>query len=856
MNDYQNSPLWEQAFSHKEDGFDAQRNSLKTAFDKFHDRVALLVAQIHKDLPSLTVHDISHIDALWWTASEIAGSSYPLNPAEAFILGGAFLFHDAAHCIAAYSGGIEEIRALPEWKDFAAKSGATAEELTPGTEQFQLVLFDTLRTLHPKQAGKLAKRTWKAPGDSTGLYLIPDDELREAYGDAIGQVAESHWKSPHELESLNHSRINPPACLHPAQWGVDILKLSALLRTADAAHIDAERAPRFLIALVQPGGSSLAHWQFQTKLHKVKRDPDISRNDLLITGSSFSSSEQDAWWMAYDASRMIDEELRAVDRLLLDLHRDRFAARSVAFSYCPEAFARNVPADGWQPVDTSIKITDIKSMVERFGGEKLYGNDPAVALRELLQNAVDAIHACRNLGGLGDEEGAIEVSFNDAPEGHWLHITDTGIGMSRYVLTEVLLDFGRSLWRSAELQGEWSGLYASGFEAIGQFGIGFFSVFMLGERVRVITQRYETKEGDANSQWLLEFTAGTNKRPILRTPSVNEKLKRHGTRVSVLVSREKLQELCPRTIQWRHDLPRITFPQACARLAPALDIDLYVLMPGKNRRCVVKANDWLLLPPLELLKRVGPGHFMNADENKFGNWSHLTNLQDSAGRIMGRCAVRPHKYGDKAGVGVVKGLLAGTVQGVAGVVFANSQNDLARKTAVPDISLLAIQQWAEAQKKSLLGHGQIHEEVSALLARFGANHEGLTLGQLGGQTVTYEEFVDALKETPMIMVYEGVVEHDSDDDVRKSDFDNSFVPDHLLLELAEHNALDWLGLINGNSVCRDSWSLDAAIEAAITKAWGEVDWDGGSKAVGYVDGTEIVRSCRIATRVEKDEEIA
>ena len=106
MADYQLSPLWQQAFLHQDDGLDVQRDILMTAYTEFRKRVSLLVAQIHKDMPSLTVHDITHIDALWWTASEIAGPDYPLNPAEAFVLGGAFLLHDAAHCMAAYPGGI------------------------------------------------------------------------------------------------------------------------------------------------------------------------------------------------------------------------------------------------------------------------------------------------------------------------------------------------------------------------------------------------------------------------------------------------------------------------------------------------------------------------------------------------------------------------------------------------------------------------------------------------------------------------------------------------------------------------------------------------------------------------------
>lgn len=233
MNDYRRAPLWQSAFAEQNDGLQDQRTKLVTAYAECRERVSLLVGQIHKDMPDLTVHDISHIDALWWIASEIAGEGYPLNPAEAFVLGGAFLLHDAAHCRVAYPGGIDEIRALPEWREFAAGKG----DLEPGTSAFQMVLFDVLRSLHPKQARQLASLSWQAPGDPTPLFLLSHDELRMAYADAIGRLAESHWWSPHELETFDQQRLTAPACLHPATWDVDLLKLAVLLRTADAAML-------------------------------------------------------------------------------------------------------------------------------------------------------------------------------------------------------------------------------------------------------------------------------------------------------------------------------------------------------------------------------------------------------------------------------------------------------------------------------------------------------------------------------------------------------------------------------------------------------------------------------------------
>jgi hypothetical protein len=868
MSDYRQSPLWKSAFAERDDGFNDQREKLAAAFAEFRERVSYLAGEIHKDMRDLTVHDISHIDALWWVASEIAGDDYPLNPAEAFVLGGAFLLHDAAHCVAAYPGGIKEIRALSEWQEFSA--GIGAEELQPGTQSFQLMLFEVLRAMHPRQARKLPTLCWSEPDNSTPLYLLPHDELRATYGDVIGQLAESHWWSPHALESFGRAVITAPVCLKPASWQVDMLKLAVLLRTADAAHLDAERAPRFLLALVQPGRASLAHWQFQVRMSQVKRDEAPERHDLRLSASSFPVQEQAAWWLAYDAARLIDKELRAGDQLLLDQGRPRLAARRFSAASSPEDFARAVPTQGWQPVDAGIKISDVRSLVDRFGGEKLYGDEPIAALRELLQNAIDAVHACRKLGGLGEEEGWIEVAIENVPGGHWLHVTDTGIGMSRYVLTDVLLDFGRSLWRSGDLRGEWSGLRASGFEAIGQFGIGFFAVFMLGERVRVATRRYEAKEGES-SQWLLDFPAGTVVRPVLRVPDEKEALPRHGTRVSVFMTEARLRDLCLAVNPLFKQAVSMTFAQTCAWLAPAADVDLYVRDGDAERECVVKANDWLTLSAVDLLRRIAPGDFSGEDPDRFGLWSHLLEIHREDGVVAGRCAVVQtnlwFRHG-RLGVGVIKGLRAGEVNGLAGIVFTKPQTDLARRDAVPDICLLDLQRWAEQQKRILAnqpryrrsdegafviespisGSSELEEGISGLLAAIGASHPGLSLGNLAGRPASQEKLVAHLGQSTELLVVEGEVEYDEDDDVLPREFRDNFEPSPALLELTPVRVPDWLSQIDDGSISRDTWSLESVLQEALIHAWGEVVWQEMNREVGTVDYHSIMRKCRVATK--------
>ncbi|MCP1482972.1 hypothetical protein J2Y88_005283 [Pseudomonas chlororaphis] len=849
MEDYKKSPLWKQAFDLKKDEYTSQRNFLISAFKEFRERVSILVAQIHKDMPSLTVHDITHIDALWWTASEITGPDYPLNPAEAFVLGGAFLLHDSAHCIAAYPGGIEEIKKLPEWEVYCAKLKLDPTLLIKGTDQFQQVLFEVLRALHPTQARVLARQSWSIPGDSNPLFLLPQDDLRRAYSEVIGLIAESHWHYPHQLELLNHKKIMPPACLHPAPWTVDVLKLALILRTADAAHIDSQRAPRFLQALVNPEGFSLTHWNFQSRINKPKRDPDLARQELCFSGTSFPVEEQESWWMAYDTARMVDSELRAADRLLLDFHRAQFAVRSVANSHSSENFSKNIPTDGWHPVDTSIKITDINKMVDRFGGEKLYGKSPSSALRELIQNSVDSVHACRTLGGLGDEEGEIEITHEHSPQGDWLHITDTGVGMSRYVLTDVLLDFGKSLWKSNDLQGEWQNLIPSKFEATGKFGIGFFSVFMLGSRVKVITRRFEPKENES-AQWLLDFTHGTEQRPTLRAPSENEKLKRHGTKVSILLDQNKLNQLCTKRNDYLRRRTELTFPEACARLAPALDINLFTQSPTHPRSKTIQANDWLQISSLELIKRICPGDFDEAKPEKNGPWTNMeTIFKDNI--AIGRIGVYDKSFysSPAAGIGITNGILAGPIQGISGIVKVLPQEDLARSSATPTIATKALKVWADKQAETLSQKDIINTKISSLLAYYGANKEPLTIGTLGGTEITFSDFIKFCENSEILVIHDGSILHEEDDEVLSRQFYSSYEYQDHVLELDDTSRPSWIRNLTQDGPPQEECSILFIIEHTLQDLWKSYNFTENEKVrVGTVLGESIFRDCNVYKR--------
>ncbi|MCG8292026.1 HD domain-containing protein [Pseudomonas entomophila] len=841
---YQQSPLWKEAFRQREDGLDEHRGTLAKAYADFRSRVATLCSHIGQDMKGLTVHDITHIDALWWVAAEITGPDYPLNPAEAFVLGGAFLLHDAAHCVAAFPGGIEEVMALPEWNTFCNLHKVNPESLTRESEPFKQVLFDVLRAQHPKQARKLAFASWCVPGESTPMFLLQHDELRSAYGDTIGQLAESHWHHPHQLELLGRQTVQPIALLHPAPWQVDVLKLALILRTADAAHIDAQRAPRFLQALRKPMGASLQHWKFQSRLNRPTRDPDPQRKELRLSASPFPATEKEAWWLAYDAAKMIDSELRASERLLLDHKRDLFAVRSVANVHDTESFSHNVPTVGWHPVDTSVKISNINQIVERFGGHQLYGNDPAAALRELIQNARDAINACRSLGGLEADEGEIEVWLEPTEEGDWLHVTDNGIGMSRYVLTDILLDFGKSLWKSEELRGEWEQLSATDFESVGKFGIGFFSVFMLGSRVTLTTRRYESKENES-SQWLLEFTEALKYRPTLRTPTDHEKLKRHGTRISVMLDGDQLEDLLG---TYSH-LPPITLAEACAKLAPALNVNLSLKHEHK-KISVIKANDWLTIDETSLLSRINPEFKSYANHLSYS--SHLHEIRNKKSEIIGRIGLLTVPYYRVPGTGcagVHRGIFTAEVRGLTGVICTHQQQDLARSRATPLCTAGELESWLNVHAPEVIERYSSDLEINSLLGQLGVDKALLTIGWSVEGLLSYRDLVVKLRKLDILAIHDGEVTPHKEDDVHPRDFEKHITYAGELLIIGTAIRVDWIKQLEKDTPpkARDTYQI---VEKALSEAWGAYTKSSTEEifTVATVLGNEIERECFVYTR--------
>lgn len=529
-----NTSLWNVSLAEvKDDKYSEQRDDLRSSFLKFRNNASMLVSQISGVLPGLTQHDITHLDALWETASIICGDDYPLSPLEAFVLGGSILLHDSALCFEAYENGVEGVRETVTWKDhYASLKDQCSNEKEE--EDQSSADFAALRSLHAQQAEELGEMGWRDPDTNQELFLIENPTLRKHLGKLIGQIAASHHWNIDDVISRLPNQVNTLSS-YPREWRIDPVKLACILRCADAAHIDNERAPDFLHALIKRRGISYVHWQAQNKLASVDIDQsDSTGSTLLFTSTrNFLESESESWWVAYDAICMIDKEIRDSNALLesRSIPLKQFQVKRVRGVESPELMSNYLQTEGWNPCMAEIHVGNIEGLVDSLGGEKLYGagcDKLEVILRELIQNSRDSIHARR----ISDEDfsGRITVRIRNVSGDYWLFVEDDGVGMSKRVLTGPLLDFGTSFWTSSLVQSEFPGLRSSRFKSVGKFGIGFYSVFMVSDEVRVSSRPWKGGEADV---WQVYFKNGLSLRPILKNSVPLDLPSKASTQISV-----------------------------------------------------------------------------------------------------------------------------------------------------------------------------------------------------------------------------------------------------------------------------------------------------------------------------------
>ncbi len=122
--------------------------------------------------------------------------------------------------------------------------------------------------------------------------------------------------------------------------------------------------------------------------------------------------------------------------------------------------------------------------------------DKEIFVRELVSNAADAMEKLRFIQSSGekiqDESLPLKISLTTDDQAHTVTFSDTGLGMTKEELVQNLGTIARS-GSKAFLQ-QMVQQKEKSLELIGQFGVGFYSTFMVAEKVVVSTRSWKTGE--------------------------------------------------------------------------------------------------------------------------------------------------------------------------------------------------------------------------------------------------------------------------------------------------------------------------------------------------------------------------
>jgi molecular chaperone HtpG len=157
-------------------------------------------------------------------------------------------------------------------------------------------------------------------------------------------------------------------------------------------------------------------------------------------------------------------------------------------------------SDTKQGAETLGFQTEVKQLLKLMI-HSLYSHKE-IFIRELISNASDACDKLRfealSNSGLLSSEAELAITIETDDEAHTLTITDNGIGMTRQEAIDHLGTIAKS--GTADFLTKLSGDQKKDSQLIGQFGVGFYSSFIVAERVEVFSRRAGTPP-EAGVRW-------------------------------------------------------------------------------------------------------------------------------------------------------------------------------------------------------------------------------------------------------------------------------------------------------------------------------------------------------------------
>lgn len=445
--------------------------------------------------PEFTLHDDRHfvrVTELMWLLLGDAASV--LNPPEIAILVLSAYFHDqgmvpdASDWTTIEKSDDYRLHAqiwTADHPNLTSIEGQLASSLISAEERQSLIrkhadlLYamkaDFIRKTHGQRSAAIVNDTF---GSDPRLAVAG-----VSVADLLSRLCESHVLHPSEIRpetGFHHDHL-------VANFRVNLRYLAVILRLADILDFDRERTPDALFRAIHFSSEvSVAEWEKHRAVQGWTINPDLIRFDMYFGHPIYER-------LARSFLDWIDDELVWATEIIRSFPKpfsDDYSLR------VPQRVDRSRVG----PKDKRYVYHDLEFTLSRdeiiklLMTEKLY-RSPSLAIRELVQNSLDALRYRRALfavAGLEWRHGCVQLEHRLDDHGRdVIQCQDNGVGMDELVITKFLTNVGRSFYRSPFFEQERNRLRAHGadFDPCSRFGIGFMSCFMIGDHIEIETRR-------------------------------------------------------------------------------------------------------------------------------------------------------------------------------------------------------------------------------------------------------------------------------------------------------------------------------------------------------------------------------
>jgi len=471
--------------------------------------------------PEYTDHGPDHVrDVIATASSLIADHAWRQVTAEdAALIVLSSLLHDCAMHLSAdgfvtlvttgQPGAFEDDLPWPHlWEQFLSEAsrfdGRKLKGLFGDTEPVHKPKFGDLGERDRLLIGEFLRRHHGRLAHEIAIHGIPGPQVERLkmhapprFAALAGHVARSHGMSIRDaVDRLAGDDRRTALGTHPPY-------VMALLRIADYIQVQSERAPKKLLlvrALRSP--VSQGEWRLHAAIESIETshdDPESmyikalpqNAGDFVKAHRLFRSMQQEldeTWALLGEVYGRFPD----LSKLSLTIRRIRSSLDDV------DALAKRVDY-----VPAQIGFTTAGADLLKLLVGPLYSNQPEVGLRELLQNALDAVLELRDYRtryaidekALPKFDADVLVTFANDRDGITLTVRDRGIGMTLDVIEKYFLRAGASFRSSAQWREKHAD--AEGHSRVvrsGRFGVGALAAFLIGDELEVITRHAESGE--------------------------------------------------------------------------------------------------------------------------------------------------------------------------------------------------------------------------------------------------------------------------------------------------------------------------------------------------------------------------